>query len=62
MRGIVFNVMQDVFEAEFGAAAWDAVLAHARVDGAYTALAAYGDAEFAKSRVGGCRRRPGLRG
>jgi hypothetical protein len=43
----VFNVMQDVFEAEFGAAAWDAVLAHARVDGAYTALGAYGEAEFA---------------
>jgi hypothetical protein len=47
VRGIVFNVMQDVYEAEFGAAAWDAVLAHGRLDGAYTSLAAYDDAEFA---------------
>jgi hypothetical protein len=48
VRGILFNVMQDVYEAEFGADRWDAALAHARLDGAYTALAVYEDTEFAQ--------------
>jgi heme-NO-binding protein len=59
MKGIVFNVLEEVVSAVHGEDAWDDMLAEAGVDGAYTAVGSYPDAEFralaaaAATRLGG---------
>ncbi len=43
MKGIVFNLLEDVVTAAHGAETWDALLAGAGLDGAYTSLGNYPD-------------------
>jgi hypothetical protein len=43
MKGIVFNVAEDVITADAGADLWDDLLADAGVGGAYTSLGTYDD-------------------
>lgn len=47
MKGIIFNVVEEVVEETFGLAAWDQIVARAGVDGAYTSLGSYPDDEVA---------------
>lgn len=46
MKGIVFNVFEDVVTREHGEAAWDDLLDQAGVTGGYTAIGSYPDAEL----------------
>jgi hypothetical protein len=48
MKGVVFNLLEDVIVREHGDTAWDAVLANAGLAGAYTSLGNYDDAEFGR--------------
>ncbi|MGZ5183208.1 MAG: heme NO-binding domain-containing protein [Ramlibacter sp.] len=52
MKGIVFNLLEEVVSTAYGEAAWDQLLDAANLDGAYTSLGSYGDDEiFALVRV-----------
>ena len=46
MKGIVFNVLEEVVRREHGEDVWDELLTAGHVDGAYTALGNYPDAEL----------------
>lgn len=46
MKGVIFNVVEDVVTEAFGPDAWDAMLERAGVDGAYTGLGNYDDGEL----------------
>ena len=46
MKGIIFNVVETAVTKLHGAEAWDDILDHAGVDGSYTALGTYPDAEL----------------
>lgn len=46
MKGIVFNILEQVVTNELGADTWDALVDAAKVDGAYTALGNYDDAQL----------------
>lgn len=46
MKGIVFNLLEEVVTTEYGAATWDQLLDDANLDGAYTSLGSYDDAEI----------------
>ena len=46
MKGVVFNILEDVVSEEHGESAWDDLLDEAGVEGAYTAIGSYSDAEF----------------
>lgn len=48
MKGIVFNLLEDVVTRAHGAATWDALLDQADLDGAYTSLGSYSDDEAFK--------------
>lgn len=48
MKGIIFNIFQEVVRQEFGEDTWDELLEAARLDGAYTSLGNYDDAELGK--------------
>jgi len=48
MKGVVFNLLEDVIVREHGETAWDALLDRAGVEGAYTSLGNYDDAEFGR--------------
>ena len=48
MKGIVFNLLEQVVTDEYGAPAWDSVLTAAGLDGAYTAVGSYDDAELVR--------------
>src|SRR5690349_8670133 len=48
MKGIVFNLLEEVVTREHGAATWDALLDAADLDGAYTSLGSYPDDEAHK--------------
>ena len=45
MKGIVFNLLQEVVCKEYGEDTWDQLLDDAGLDGAYTSLGSYADAE-----------------
>lgn len=45
MKGIVFNLLEEAVSKEFGEATWDRLLDDAGLDGAYTSLGSYDDAE-----------------
>lgn len=47
MKGIVFNLLAEAVGAEHGADAWDDLLDAAGIEGAYTSLGSYPDAELA---------------
>lgn len=46
MKGVVFNIVEEVITEQLSVAAWDAVLQAADADGAYTALGTYHDDEL----------------
>lgn len=46
MKGVIFNVVQEVVEELFDTDTWDALLDTADLDGAYTALGDYADEEL----------------
>jgi hypothetical protein len=46
VKGIIFNLAEEVVSREHGDAAWDSVLAGAAVDGSYTSLGSYPDADL----------------
>lgn len=46
MKGVIFNVVQEVVEELFDADTWDDLLDEADLDGAYTALGDYADTEL----------------
>jgi len=48
MKGIVFNLLEEVVTRDHGADAWDALLESAGVEGAYTCLGSYSDDEMSK--------------
>jgi hypothetical protein len=48
MKGIVFNLLEEVVSAHLGEDAWDAILEAAAAGGAYTSLGNYPDEEFAR--------------
>lgn len=43
MKGVVFNIVEEVVTAQLSAAAWDGIVRAAEVDGAYTSLGTYPD-------------------
>ena len=47
VKGIIFNVAEEVVTDLYGADAWDSLLASAELEGAYTSLGNYDDAEIA---------------
>jgi predicted hydrocarbon binding protein len=46
MKGIVFNLFEEVVTRERGPSLWDALLSDAALDGAYTSLGTYPDAHM----------------
>ena len=46
MKGVIFNLLEDVVTNAHGDAAWDALLESAGLDGAYSSLGSYDDAEL----------------
>jgi hypothetical protein len=48
MKGIVFNLLEEVVTQDHGADTWDALLESAGVDGAYTCMGSYSDEEMTK--------------
>ena len=48
MKGIVFNLLQESVSRQYGEETWDTLLDTAGLDGAYTALGTYPDAEALK--------------
>lgn len=54
MKGIIFNVVEEVVTELFDAATWDHLLDQAKVDGSYTALGNYEDHELEAIVAAGC--------
>src|SRR5688572_25425237 len=48
MKGIVFNVLEQVVTDELGADTWDSLVEAAGTDGSYTALGNYPDGELVR--------------
>lgn len=46
MKGVIFNLLEEVVSAAYGEAVWDDLLVAAGVDGAYASLGLYPDAEL----------------
>ncbi len=47
MKGVIFNLVEEVVTTQFGEQAWDEILDSAGADGAYTSLGNYPDVQFA---------------
>ncbi len=48
MKGVVFNLLEQIVTRDYGEDAWDELLDSAGLEGAYTSLGSYGDADLAK--------------
>lgn len=48
MKGIVFNLLEELVRRDHGENTWDALLESAGLDGAYTSLGSYPDKELGK--------------
>ena len=46
MKGIVFNLLEEVVSREYGEDTWDSLLESAQLDGAYTSLGSYSDGDL----------------
>jgi Haem-NO-binding len=46
MKGMIFNVIEDVVAIEWGPSVWDRLLSNAGLDGAYTSLGCYPDEQL----------------
>lgn len=55
IKGIIFNLLEEVIVAQLGERAWDEILESARADGAYTSLGNYPDQEFVALLQGAAR-------
>jgi hypothetical protein len=55
MKGIVFNLLEEVVIRHHGPEAWDALLDGAGLDGAYTSLGSYPDEQMGKLVATGAR-------
>jgi len=53
MKGIVFNLLEEVVIAQHGEAAWDSLLDATNLEGSYTSLGSYPDEEIVKLVVAG---------
>lgn len=54
MKGVIFNVVQEVVEDLFDTETWDVLLENADLDGAYTALGDYADEELVAIVAAAC--------
>ena len=48
MKGIIFNLLEEIVGRESGEDAWDALLEAAQLDGVYSSLGSYADADLMK--------------
>ena len=48
MKGIVFNLLEELVRRDHGEDAWDSLLEATKLDGAYTSLGSYADEEMMK--------------
>lgn len=48
MKGVIFNLLEEIVRDEFGEDTWDALLAAAKLDGAYTSLGNYPDEDLTR--------------
>src|SRR5687768_2582444 len=48
MKGIVFNLLAEVVQKQYGEETWEALLEAAQLDGAYTSLGNYPDSDLMK--------------
>ena len=55
MKGIMFNLLEDVLADQYGPAAWDQLLDETGLPGVYAALGTYPDAEFMRLIDGAAR-------
>ena len=55
MKGVIFNVVEEVVTHHLSLATWDHIVTAARVDGAYTSLGTYDDAELDRIVVAAAR-------
>lgn len=46
MKGVVFNLLEEVVDEEYGEGVWDDLLDDVGLEGAYTSLGSYDDAEL----------------
>jgi hypothetical protein len=46
MKGIVFNLLEEIVSRDYGEDTWDALLEAAGLDGAYTSLGSYSDEDL----------------
>jgi len=46
MKGIIFNLLEDVVSRSLGEASWDEILDEVGLDGVYTSLGSYPDGDF----------------
>jgi hypothetical protein len=46
MKGIIFNLLEEVVSEKYGEDVWDDLLARAQVEGAFTSLGSYPDEHF----------------
>jgi hypothetical protein len=46
MKGIIFNIVEEVVADAYGPAAWDGLMAAAGLDGGYTSLGSYPDSQL----------------
>lgn len=48
MKGVIFNLLEEVVTQEFGAETWETLLEKAQLDGVYTSLGSYPDEDLFK--------------
>jgi len=48
VKGLIFNLFEEVLRRQYGDDLWEAVLESASVDGVYSSLGSYADGEFAR--------------
>jgi hypothetical protein len=48
MKGVVFNIVEEVVSAQLSVSAWDGIVRAAAVDGAYTSSGTYADDELTR--------------
>lgn len=48
MKGVIFNLLEEIVTREYGEDAWDALFEAAQLDGVYTSLGSYPDADLTK--------------
>lgn len=54
MKGVVFNLLEDVVSRHYGADVWDQLLEAAELDGAYTSLGSYPDEDLERLVASAC--------